>query len=181
MFCPSCGNQNEDGASICMYCGTSLTKGNENSSFTDAKAGDQSNQNYNQSYNQAPPNNQNYNQSYNQVPPNNGMAVNNPMPNAGNFSVNGDNIPPEYKPISMWGYFGYSLLFNIPLIGFILLIVFSVGGTKNYNLRNYARSFFCWIIIAVVIFIIAIIAAGGIGALGVIMSSGSSSNPSMYY
>ena len=24
------------------------------------------------------------------------------------------NIPYEYKPISMWGYFGYELLFSIP-------------------------------------------------------------------
>ena len=35
----------------------------------------------------------------------------------------------ELKPITMWGYFGYQLLFSIPLVGFILLIVFSTGGT----------------------------------------------------
>ena len=29
-----------------------------------------------------------------------------------------NNIPFEYKPISMWGYFDYELLFSIPLIGF---------------------------------------------------------------
>ena len=46
------------------------------------------------------------------------------------------NIPEEYKPISMWGYLGYQLLFSIPLIGFILLVVFSLGGTKNINLKN---------------------------------------------
>ena len=51
-----------------------------------------------------------------------------------------ENIPEDYRPISMWGYFGYELLFSIPCIGFILLIVFSVGGTKNVNLRNFARS-----------------------------------------
>ena len=43
----------------------------------------------------------------------------------------------DYNPISMWGYFGYGLLFSIPIIGFILAIVFSFGGTKNINLRNY--------------------------------------------
>ena len=36
-----------------------------------------------------------------------------------------NNIPAEYKPISMWGYFGYEILFSIPLIGLICLIVFA--------------------------------------------------------
>ena len=60
--------------------------------------------------------------------------------------VNG-SIPEEYKPISMWGYFGYELLFSIPCVGFILLLVFSFGGTRNINLKNFARSYFCYIII----------------------------------
>lgn len=63
---------------------------------------------------------------------------------------NQNNIPSEYKPISMWGYFGYQILFAIPIIGFILLLVFSFGGTRNINLRNYARSYFCLFIIVVV-------------------------------
>lgn len=64
------------------------------------------------------------------------------------------NIPFEYKPISMWGYFGYELLFSIPIIGFILLLVFSFGGTKNINLRNFARSYFCFLIILIIFIII---------------------------
>ena len=52
-------------------------------------------------------------------------------------------ISNEYKPISAWGYFGYNLLFSIPLIGFIFLLIFALGGTQNINLRNYSRSFFC--------------------------------------
>lgn len=59
------------------------------------------------------------------------------------------NIPSEYQPISMWGYFGYQLLFSIPCVGFILILVFAFGGAKNINLRNYARSFLCVYIIAV--------------------------------
>ncbi len=61
-----------------------------------------------------------------------------------------NNIPDEYKPISMWGYFGYEILFSIPVIGFILLIIFSFGGTKNINLRNFARSYFCFLIIIII-------------------------------
>ena len=70
-----------------------------------------------------------------------------------NMKENNVNIPEEYKPISMWGYLGYQLLFSIPLIGFILLVVFSLGGTKNINLRNFARSYFCYAIIVLVIVI----------------------------
>ncbi|MCH5203656.1 MAG: hypothetical protein J1F03_02855 [Oscillospiraceae bacterium] len=70
----------------------------------------------------------------------------------------------EFKPISMWGYFGYELLFSIPVIGFILLIVFSAGAAGNINLRNFARSYFCYYIIVAVILgiVIAILAATGI-------------------
>lgn len=71
------------------------------------------------------------------------------------------NIPVEYQPISMWGYFGYTILFNIPCVGFILILVFAFGGTKNINLKNFARSFFCvWIILAI-IFVIAMVAGFG--------------------
>ena len=73
-------------------------------------------------------------------------------------------IPEEYRPISMWGYFGYSLLFAIPLVGFILICVFSFGGTRNVNLKNYARSFFCWFIVLLIILGIVFI-MGGTAAL----------------
>ena len=72
---------------------------------------------------------------------------------------NSNNIPEEYRPIGMWGYLGYEILFSIPLIGFILLLVFSLGGAKNVNLRNFARSYFCLFIIGLVLGII--IAASG--------------------
>lgn len=75
-----------------------------------------------------------------------------------------DNIPEEYRPISMWGYFGYELLFSIPCVGFILLIIFSVGGTRNVNLRNFARSYFCFILIAIGFILLLVMTgiAGGI-------------------
>ena len=72
-------------------------------------------------------------------------------------------IPPEYQPISMWGYFGYQILFAIPFIGFIFLIIFACGGKKNVNVKNFARSYFCVLIIWVVIIaiVLAIVAATG--------------------
>ncbi len=67
-----------------------------------------------------------------------------------------NNIPEEYRPISMWGYLGYELFFSIPFVGFILMMVFSFGGAKNINLRNFARSYFFYYIIIVVIAILLV-------------------------
>ena len=73
-----------------------------------------------------------------------------------------NNIPAEYKPISMWGYFGYEILFSIPLIGLICLIVFACAS-KNKNVKNFARSYFCMLILVIVMAVIcfAIISATG--------------------
>ena len=75
-----------------------------------------------------------------------------------------NNLPDEYRPISMWGYFGYELLFSIPFVGLILLLVFSFGGTRNVNLRNFARSYFCFLILmAILITILSVIVIATIG------------------
>lgn len=50
-------------------------------------------------------------------------------------------IPEDHKPISAWGYLGYTLLYCIPIVGLICLLIFGFGGTKNINVRNYARSY----------------------------------------
>ena len=51
-------------------------------------------------------------------------------------------LPPEFEPISSWGYVGYTILFSFPVVGLIFLIVFAFSG-KNINRRNFARSYFC--------------------------------------
>ncbi|MCM1112688.1 MAG: hypothetical protein NC399_05485 [Muribaculum sp.] len=76
-----------------------------------------------------------------------------------------NNIPEEYRPISMWGYLGYEILFSIPCVGFILLIVFSLGGTRNVNLRNFARSYFCVFIIVAILMVFMMFLGGGMAAL----------------
>ena len=81
-----------------------------------------------------------------------------------------NSIPTEYKPISMWGYLGYQLLFAIPCIGLILLCVFAFGGTSNINLKNFARSYLCLILIGVLITVVFVaifgISLGAFGAAG---------------
>ena len=80
--------------------------------------------------------------------------------------MNGQNMDPrfDYTPISMWGYFGYSILFAIPIVGFILAIVWSFSAT-NINLRNFSRSRFCMLIIMVVLIVIMAV-CGVLGSLG---------------
>lgn len=64
------------------------------------------------------------------------------------------NIPNEYRPLSAWGYIGYNILFNIPLVGFVLLIVFALDSSYIAR-RNYARSFL-WVMLIVAILTIIV-------------------------
>lgn len=72
-------------------------------------------------------------------------------------------VPPEYKPISPWGYIGYSLLFSIPLVGLICIIVFACGSGGNKNVTNYARSYLWAMLIGVVLSILLGILFAAIG------------------
>ena len=94
----------------------------------------------------------------------------NQMSNQVNNQINNqiNNIPEEYRPLSMWAYFGYQLLFSIPCIGFIFLLVFALGGAKNINLRNFARSYFCYLIVMIIIIVILFLLIGGIAASGML-------------
>ena len=58
-------------------------------------------------------------------------------------------LPSKYRPIGAWGYFGYQILFSLPVIGFILLIIFSCIDS-NINVRSFARSHFCVLIIVLI-------------------------------
>jgi len=81
------------------------------------------------------------------------------------------NIPANYKPITMWGYFGYEILFSIPVVGFILLIIYSFGGkARNKNLKNFARSYFCYFILLAILAVIWFVTGHNSGV-----------NPPLYY
>ena len=66
--------------------------------------------------------------------------------------------PEQFRPLGAWEYFGYTLLYSIPLIGFIMLIIFSFNDS-NINRRNFSRSFFCSIVLFIAV--IAILGATG--------------------
>ena len=78
--------------------------------------------------------------------------------------VTADMIPEEYQPLSPWAYFGLQILFAVPIVGFIFLIIYSINGS-NLNRRNFARSYWCGLIlvgcIALVVLILALIFTAG--------------------
>ena len=61
----------------------------------------------------------------------------------------------QLRPLSPWSYFGLQILFSIPVVGFIFLIVFSISSA-NINRRNVARSYFCVLVVALVIFLVVL-------------------------
>ena len=103
-------------------------------------------------------------QNNNNVPNGNFNQSGNYNPNSNYTYKNDPSIPPYYRPLSPWAYFGYNILFAIPLIGLIFLIIFSFDNS-NINRKNYARSFF--IVWLLVIIVIAIFAAIGFGTAGI--------------
>lgn len=64
----------------------------------------------------------------------------------------------EFRPLSPWAYVRYSLLFAIPIVGLIVLLVFTFSK-KNINRRSYARSVWCGILLAVIVWIVLAILA----------------------
>lgn len=89
-----------------------------------------------------------------------------PVPQPVVPTVNKNKIPDEYKPLSPWGYIGLSILYCIPIVGFVFLMIhtFSRG---NLNRRSYARSYWCAALIGLIIgvifaAIILIAAASGV-------------------
>ena len=72
-------------------------------------------------------------------------------------------MPQKYRPLGAWKYFWLNVLFSIPVVGFIFLIIFSFSNA-NINRRSYARSFFCALLIGLII--LAIVVIIGVVVLG---------------
>ena len=79
-------------------------------------------------------------------------------------------IPSQYKPLGAWGYVGYSLLFSIPIVGFICLLVFSFNDS-NLNRRSYARSYWCALLLAFIIAIALVVIGFATNSMDQIMEA----------
>ncbi len=84
--------------------------------------------------------------------------------------VYGPNVPvqpvyggqPVYQdttPLSAWAYVGYMVLFAIPLVGFIMMLVFAFGD-GNINRKNFTRGYLILGLIGFVIGFIMVLAFG---------------------
>lgn len=147
MKCSNCGGENEDGVNFCQYCGAKLEQ-ETNLSQDDFEKGQTG---YDTNYSNTRNYNNNNNSGY--------------TGNSGYSPLTEAQLPEEYRPLTMWGYFGYQLLFSIPCVGFIFLLIIAFGGTRNVNLRNFARSYFCVMIIMVVLILLFSLLGGGISSL----------------
>lgn len=76
---------------------------------------------------------------------------------------NANNIPENYRPLGAWAYFGLGLLYSIPIVGFIFLIIHSCSSA-NINRRSFARSYWCWLIVAAAVFVVCLIIMLCLGA-----------------
>lgn len=85
-----------------------------------------------------------------------------PYPNYSQPADIESTLPPQYKPLSPWAYFGYTLLLGIPIVGFILAIVFSFND-DNINRRNFFRSFWCSLLVGVIIAVIIVVIVLSVG------------------
>ena len=80
------------------------------------------------------------------------------------------NGPDGFKPLCPWAYFGLSILFSLPVVGFIFLIIFSVSDA-NINRRNFARSYWCIYVIIAVAAVVAVASGVTLGSLENMMAA----------
>lgn len=153
--CPTCGAQNADDALICENCGNRLEQPKPAYQEQPQQSWQQSQQSWQQPQQSWQQPQQNWQQPRQQPAPAPAPAPVTPV----NVYMNANQLPAQYQPLSPWAYFGYTLLYCIPIVGFIFLIVFALSD-DNINRRNHARSYFCGLIISLIIgVVVAIIAA----------------------
>lgn len=121
MFCSTCGNPLPDDAKFCTSCGTVISNDNNVASTPVAPAPEPV-----------------------QAPIQQQVIHTAETPNCSNCKE--ENLPEKFSPMSPWAYFGLQILFTVPIVGFIFLIIFSFNDS-NRNRRNFARSYWCGLII----------------------------------
>ena len=73
------------------------------------------------------------------------------------------------EPLSPWVYLGLMLLFYIPIVGIVLMIVYSFDNS-NVNRRNFARSYFCLFLISIFLGIILSVIGASTGFFTMILN-----------
>ena len=77
----------------------------------------------------------------------------------------------EDRPVSVGDWMLTYLLMCIPFVNIIMLLVWAFGGGAPISKSNWARASLIWMVIAIVLSIMMIMAAGGIA--GAMSAAGS--------
>ncbi len=72
----------------------------------------------------------------------------------------------EPKYIKSWGYVGYSILWAIPIVGWIIWLVNCFSS--NTNKKCYARSYFCKFILCLIVGVVVGVLVFALASLGFI-------------
>ena len=64
------------------------------------------------------------------------------------------------KSIKPWGYVWLNILYAIPVLGWLVWLINALFA-RNTNVKNHARSFFCAVVL---VLIVAVIAGAIVGA-----------------
>ena len=182
--CTECGAQLRDGIKFCTECGAAVPEGKaETAPASETQPQQpQKTEQQNAQPQQIPPQPQQQQQTY--IPPQNAApqqpyaqpqpayaqsqpAYAQPQPvyqqpayaqPAPVYAQPGQEPAPgpdsRYGLISAWGFIGIMLLLCIPIIGFILMIVWACGGCRKYQKRNLCRAMLIFMAVSLVISLI---------------------------
>ena len=157
--CTECGAQLKDGIKFCTECGAAVPEGKaETAPASETQPQQIPPQPQQQQQTYVPPQNAAPQQPYAQPQP----AYAQPQQVYGQPAPVYAQAPAEQAPgpdshyglISTWGYIGIMLLLCIPIIGFILMIVWACGGCRKYQKRNLCRAMLIFMVVSLVISLI---------------------------
>ena len=139
--CPNCGSQVDNNAAFCTNCGANLVNVYSEQPSYQAET-------MKEGY---PPQQQ-------------------PVYYREDIEITEDMLPRKLQPVSVGAFFGYSILFSIPVVGFIMLLVVAFSSGFKKSLRNYAKSILLAILIVVllIVLLIALAIVGSVFGIGLL-------------
>jgi hypothetical protein len=143
-FCESCGNALEAGSTFCNNCGKSTTVTPTQASAP-VQAPVQSYSAPSSTYTAPQPQ-----PVYQAAPPNYQAGY---QPNYQQGVAND-------KPLSVGEYILTFIVMGIPIVGFIMTLVWAFGSNANINKRNYCRAYLILALIVIVLYILLMIVFG---------------------